>query len=196
MYRRIIVKESSAYFGAFSLSKFFYIEKSKFYREKLKDKGVKTTEFILLKDKKLFFVEIKTTAPRIQIQKECKKCDQYVAEKICIKCQQAIIFNDWNMYVNDLKNKYQDSLVISLFSFSNIGLRLHKMLDKKLEISLLLIITTTQPWALNKDNIEQIQRQLCKQLAPLLKLWGAKLIVLNRETADKYGFIYHFKPKK
>ena len=54
------IVESGMQFGLYSDENVFRIEKSPQYQQKLMPNGVKSCEFVLLRDNTLFFVEAKT----------------------------------------------------------------------------------------------------------------------------------------
>lgn len=196
----MIIRESGVSLGNFNDQDCFHIEESKIYKNLL-PYGIKTTECILVKNEKLLFIEVKKSAPTVEVSSKCKECKQLILEKqSCVACQQRV--SPWNQYVAELETKFQHTLVIYLLACIGryeldsdesevISYQNQQMNLRDREIILLLIITTEQEWALNKDNIEQIQSQLRRQLNPLLKLWRAELVVLNRDMADKKHLIYH-----
>lgn len=59
----IIISESDMQFGEYSKDQVFCMEDSIQYRKKLRPNGVKCCEFVLLRGKKLCFVEAKKSCP-------------------------------------------------------------------------------------------------------------------------------------
>lgn len=181
------IEESGVVFGNFNEEMCFHIEKANFYKNKLKDDCIKSTEFMLFKDNpaRLFIVEAKTTAPNVSSQELKKKC------KVCEQQCKA-----WDLYKHEVETKFSHTLTMQSLLYldrleeDGIPSRFTSTSWKKdLEIYLVLVITSDDKWYKNKDYISQIQEALRKQCKPLLRLWNAELLVYNKEMALKKKLI-------
>lgn len=59
----IVIQESDMRFGEYEKDRVFQIEQCSQYTEKFRQNGIKSCEFILLRGKKLYFVEAKKSCP-------------------------------------------------------------------------------------------------------------------------------------
>lgn len=59
----VIISESDMQFGEYEQEQIFQLEKSSQYTKKLRPNGIKSCEFILRRDNKLYFVEAKKSCP-------------------------------------------------------------------------------------------------------------------------------------
>ena len=57
----VVITESGMQFGKYTEEQVFPLEKSIQYTEKLMPNGIKSCEFILRRERKLYFVEAKST---------------------------------------------------------------------------------------------------------------------------------------
>lgn len=180
----ISFEESGVTFGLFDRNYCFRIEKSDFYKNTLQRHGVKTTEFLLLRDNKLFVVEAKTRTPNPSSKDLCKTCSI---------CKNKTI--GWDIYLDELLKKYNDTLSIQVLLNLN-RLDSADVLPSNftfnwqdISIYLVLVITSEEEYYRNKDSIEHIQILLRKKMKSLLKLWNVDLLVLNKDMAIKRQFV-------
>lgn len=167
----MIIEESGIKFGEYADNRVFYIEKSPQYRKHLMPNGIKTCEFILLRDSGLCFVEAKKTCPN-QISEETP---EDMVEK-------------YNEYINDITTKMRHSLAL----YASILLERHsaeniseEMLENKLSaldsnIKIILVVKEAEKGWLN-----QLKEKLEKQLTHERRIWKAQVIVLNEEQAKR-----------
>lgn len=91
----MIIEESGMRFGEYADNRMFYIEKSPQYQNHLISNGIKTCEFILLRNSTLCFVEAKTSCPN-QISEDTP---EDMIEK-------------YNAYINEITTKMRHSLAL------------------------------------------------------------------------------------
>lgn len=180
----ISFEESGVTFGYFNRNYCFRIEKSDFYKNTLQQHGIKTTEFLLLRDNKLFVVEAKTSTPNPSskdLHKTCSICDNKTT--------------GWNIYLDALLKKYNDTLsmqvLLNLNRLDNTNVLPSNFIFnwQDIPIYLVLVITSEEEHYRNKDFINHIQILLRQKMKSLLKLWNVELLVLNKEMAIKRKFI-------
>ena len=168
----------------FELSKdyLFRIEKSKTFlsiNEKSKEnEGVKTAEFLLLDDKNdslaIWIIEAKTGTP--QPAKE----------------------EDYNNFINEIKDKFYDSLSLFLALFfkrhqEEMPVNFHQVNLAEIKFKLVLIITSP---TYKEEWLEPIKCSLHSTLTPLInkmaKIWSfpqSSILVINPSLANEFGLI-------
>ena len=60
----VIILESEMQFGEYKEEQVFQLEKSDQYTKKLRPNGIKSCEFILRRNNKLYFIEAKKSCPK------------------------------------------------------------------------------------------------------------------------------------
>jgi hypothetical protein len=169
---KMIIKESNMKFGNYDPDNVFHIEKSDIYT-KLKDKqSVKTTEFILLRNNQILFVEAKTSTPNSQTYQDSEeKTKKYHA------------------FVNDIVQKFSDSIEI----YSSLLLNYihssdfppnfkvaHNSEITSIEMIFILVIKNAFP-----SSLEHYKQKLERELKTKMKIWGIKNILVIDETQAK-----------
>ena len=167
----MIIEESGMRFGEYPDSKVFYIEKSPQYQIHLMPNGVKTCEFILLRNLSLCFIEAKKSCPN-QIAEDTAE------EKI----------KKYNEYIDDIITKMRHSLDL----YASILLERHsaegvsqEMLENKLsgqdaDINMILVVKDAE-----KEWLASLKEKLEKELGRERRIWKAQLFVINEEQARK-----------
>lgn len=168
------IVESGMQFGIYPDENVFRIEKSSQYQQKLMPNGVKSCEFILLRDNTLFFVEAKTSNPR-EITADTpedkkKKYNEYIAE-IVDKMKHSVL-----LYANILLCRYDSSGVSA------------KLMQRDLsgkEIKLILVVKNAE-----EEWLVPLQEKLRSELRVFCALWKINgLFVINEMTARKKRFV-------
>lgn len=170
----VIIPESDMKFGEYAEEQVFQLEKSRQYAERLRQNGIKSCEFILRKQNKLYFVEAKKSCP-----------NQLVADS----SQEKI--TKYNKYINDVTMKMKHSLAL----YSNILLERYtsegvpELLREKnmseLEIRLVLVVKNAE-----KEWLAPFQDVFRNTLQDELKIWKIPgLIIINEAKAREKGFI-------
>ncbi|MCC8103583.1 MAG: hypothetical protein LIP11_15460 [Clostridiales bacterium] len=168
------IHESGMSFGEYDDNQVFQIEKSRQYTEKLMQSGIKSCEFVLRREEKLYFVEAKTTCPR-QIEADSPeekkwKYQEYIND-IVLKMRHSLI-----LYANILLDRYADEGVPE------------KLMEKDLsdvEIRLVLVVKNAE-----KAWLEPFVEVFNKALHDELKIWKIPCVmVINELTARKKGLV-------
>lgn len=170
----VIISESDMQFGEYEEEQVFQLEKSRQYTEKLRPNGVKSCEFILRRNNKLYFVEAKKSCPK-QITADTPK------EKIA----------KYNEYIQDIALKMRHSLTL----YSNILLERYgaedvpELLREKnmsnLEIRLVLVVKNAE-----KEWLIPFQDVFRKVLQDELRIWKIpSFSIINEETAREKHFV-------
>lgn len=169
----MIIEESGMRFGEYSDSKVFYIEKSPQYQNHLVSNGIKTCEFILLRNSALCFIEAKKSCPNL-ITEDTPE------EKI----------EKYNEYINDITTKMRHPLAL----YASILLERHstegmsqEMLEGKLQDSDIKIILVVKDAAI--EWLTPLKEKLEKELAHERRIWKAQLLVINENRARKNHFV-------
>lgn len=166
----LIIEESGMRFGEYDEEQVFNIETSTQYTEKLRPNGIKSCEFILLRGKKLCFIEAK---------KSCPNPTESDAEKM----------KNYKKYVQDIAVKMKHSLAL----YSSIILGRHSLDGvpealkdlSELELCLVLVVKNAQ-----KEWLIPFQDKFRKELRLEMKIWKVlDFIILNEEQARKKRFI-------
>ena len=171
---KIIINESDMNFGPYDKNDLFQIEKSNVYTKDLAEKRVSVTEFILLRDQKLLFVEAKKTTPNFE------NCDDS-QEKL----------NKYQDYVNSIRDKFVHS--VSTYMSMRLGRSDSSELSEKmirediksLRIVLVLVVKNSYPSSLihYKEKLDSI-------LKPEKSIWKINdVLVISEAMAKKKGLV-------
>ncbi len=170
----VIIPESDMQFGEYTDEQVFQLEKSAQYTEKLKEKGIKTCEFILRRGSKLYFVEAKRSCPR-QItadspEEKIKKYNEYIHE-IVWKMRHSL-----TLYANILLKRYGSEGISEL---------LRKADMSGLEIILVLVVKNAE-----KEWLVPFQDVFRNRLRDEMGIWKIHhFFVINEATARAKHFI-------
>lgn len=149
----VTIFESDMQFGEYKEEQVFQIEKSEQYTKKLRQQSVRCCEFILLRSKKLCFIEAKTSYPDPQNAKtSAEKKEQYLEDiqEITEKMRHSL-----NVYASILLNRYSQEGVSE--AMRNV---------EELEIRLILIIKNAK-----KTWIAPLQDVFRKELKAEMRIW-------------------------
>ena len=169
----VVIPESGMQFGEYKEEQVFQIEKCKQYTEKLRQQGVKSCEFILLRAKRVCFIEAKMSYPNPLLEnssdEEKKKLYRRDIQDIVEKMRHSM-----ELFGNILLNRYsQEGISDALKNASTF------------EIRLILVIKNA-----DKSWIVPLQDLLRKELRAEMSIWKIPdFIVLNEEQARKKHFI-------
>ncbi len=177
----VIIEESGLRFGEYHENQVFRIETSKQYTKSLRQNGIKSCEFILQRDKKLYFIEAKSSCPRQVVEdipedkKEEKKkaYDEFIKE-IVLKMRHSL-----SLYGNILLKRYsQDAVPESLANPDLSGTRIY----------LVLVIN---PQKGDWEPEPELQDDLRLHLKDEMRIWAIhSLFVLTVQQArEKHFFI-------
>ncbi len=163
----ITIRESKMDFGPYDEKNVFEIEKSKIYLSL--GQGIKVCEFILLDDKRINFIEAKSSSPK----KEANEND----------------FSEFIREISDkLKNSFEIFLSGNLEILPNQQNENIKLIDiqklKEYKLNFCLVINGHQT-----DWLTPIKNALDKKLLPQRKIWKTEILVLNDEQAKRYKLI-------
>lgn len=176
----VIIEESGMQFGEYNENQVFQIEKSKQYTENLRPKGIKSCEFILRKEKKLFFIEGKSSCPRQVVEnipdgeREEKKAkyDKFIGD-IVLKMRHSL-----SLYGNILLKRYEQE---------NVPLDL---VGPDLSDSTIYLILVINPPNGTWEPEPELQDDLRHQLQDEMKIWHIEsLLVIGAQTAREKHFI-------
>lgn len=169
----IIIRESDMDFGPYVPGQLFHMEKSNQYQDCNKAR-VRCCEFLLLKDRKLLFVEAKKTCPNGEKQNEAGERTK-----------------EYHGYVEEITEKMRHSL--SLYaamlagrrSMEGVGEGIRKADRAKTEIVFVLVVKNAEKeWLKNYADVFQ------RQLRPEMKIWNIRsVLVMNESTARTKGLI-------
>ncbi len=165
---KVIIEESDMCFGEYDSSNVFQIEKCSQYTSKLRDSGIKITEFILLKDKKLLMIEAKKSCPNSETYMSSKekqlKYDEYISS-ITSKFK-----NTLNLYISIILKRYSQDKLPTKFTMLE-----HSTLDL---VFILVVKNAESHW------LSHYQEVLQKNLSEEIKVWKIRgLLVINEDTA-------------
>lgn len=175
----VIIEESGMQFGEYQEDEVFQIETSEQYTKKLRQNKIKSCEFILQREDKLYFFEAKSSCPRQIVEdipdddKEAKKkrYNEFV-EEIVLKMRHSL-----SLYGNILLKRYTQNDVPNSMTDPN-------LMNKS--IYLILVINTNGAWAPEPE----LEDDLNLQLNDVMKIWQTKrLLVINDQTAREKHFI-------
>ena len=146
------------------------MEDSEQYKEKLRQNGVKSCEFVLLRGNRMCFIEAKKSYPD-PINGITKNKNQYYIDirKIVEKMQHSL-----DLYANILLNRYaQDGVSEEMKNIENLEMRL-----------VLVIKNADKSW------IIPLQEKFRKELNAEMRIWKIQdFVVLNEEQARKKHLI-------
>ena len=168
------IVESGMQFGLYSDENVFRIEKSPQYQLKLMPNGVKSCEFILLRDNTLFFIEAKTSSP-MEItadtpEEKKKKYNEYISE-IVDKMKHSVL-----LYANILLCRYDSGGVPAKLMNHDLSYK---------EIKLVLVIKNAE-----KEWLTPLQEKLRSELRVFCAIWKINgLFVINELTARQKHFV-------
>ncbi len=170
----VIISESDMQFGEYEQEQIFQLEKSSQYTKKLRPNGIKSCEFILRRDNKLYFVEAKKSCPR-QIEADTSeekriKYREYIQD-IALKMRHSLA-----LYSNILLERYDTEGVPELLKERNLS---------GLEIRLVLVVKNAE-----KGWLAPFQDVFRKELQDELRIWKIPdFSIINEETARNKQFI-------
>lgn len=168
----MIISESDMQFGEYEEEQVFCIEKSRQYTEKLRQRSIKSCEFVLLRDNKLYFVEAKKSCPNQitanTVEEKRQKYEEYI-KGITAKMKHSLI-----LYSNILLGRYSmEGMPEALRDLS------------KMDIRLVLVVKNAE-----KKWLEPFRDIFCRELKDEMQIWKIPtFIVINEETARKKHFI-------
>ena len=171
---KIIINESDMNFGPYDKDDLFQIEKSNVYTKDLAKNRVSVTEFILLCDKKLLFVEAKKTTPNFEN---------------CSESQEKL--KKYQDYVYSIRDKFVHSVSTYMsmrLGRSDVSELSEKMIQediKSLRIVLVLVVKNSYPSSLihYKEKLDSI-------LKPEKSIWKINdVIVISEAMAKKKGLV-------
>lgn len=169
----ITITESEMTFGPFPEENVFQIEKSPCYNKLWKCWGVKTCEFILLKDNNLFFIEAKSSSPRAPSPSD-----------VFDRTSQQ--FSRFRTYITDIAQKMTDSLNILASILLNRASQkedlqcpdnLRSLMLAQVDIVLVLVIKNAK-----KEWLFPLQDALNKQMKAFLVIWNIRQVLVINET--------------
>jgi len=170
----VIIPESDMLFGEYKDEQVFQIEKSIQYNEKLKPNGIKSCEFILRRDNKLYFVEAKKSCPN-QIaantpEEKRAKYNEYIHD-IAVKMRHSL-----TLYSNILLERYTVEGVPELLRENDLS---------GLEIRLVLVVKNAE-----KEWLVPFQDVFKNILQDELRIWKIPgFSIINEATARAKHFI-------
>lgn len=168
----VIIPESDMQFGEYNENQIFYIEDSEQYKQKLRQNGVRSCEFVLLRGNRLCFVEAKKSCPNqitANSSNEKKiKYHEYIQE-IVEKMRHSL-----NLYANILMKRYSQDGVSE--QMKNV---------KDLDIRLVLVVKNAETvW------LDPFRDKFRNELRKEMQIWKIpEFIILNEEQARKRRFI-------
>lgn len=168
------ITESGMTFGPFPDSQVFQIEKSTLYSSRLLPYGVKSCELILQRNKKILFVEAKTSCPNYDAamsnEEKRKKYDEFIHD-IAQKMRDSL-----NMYASMLLQVNESPECSKEMSTAN----LH---DKELRF-VLVVKNAQSDWLIHYPDI------LSKELRNEMKIWSIpSFVVITEEKAREKHLI-------
>lgn len=170
---KIVIEESDMKFGEYNPDKIFHIEECSQYTKELKYTGVQICEFVLLHKDKLLIIEAKKTCPNHDNAKESiKKFDKYneYIESIAMKFRSSL-----NLYASILLGRYEKGELENKKEMLRFSDR---------EIVFVLVVKNAE-----LDWLSHYNNKFNQILSQELKIYRAKLIVINEEVARKKNLI-------
>ena len=170
----VIISESDMQFGEYKQEQVFQLEKSSQYTKKLRPNGIKSCEFILRRDNKLYFVEAKKSCPK-KIEAETseekrRKYEEYIYD-IVLKMRHSLY-----LYSNILLERYDAEGMSELLREKNLS---------ELEIRLVLVVKNAE-----KGWLVPFQDVFRNVLQDELRIWKIPgFSVINEDTARRKHFI-------
>ena len=168
----MVIKESEMQFGDYGKGQVFYIEKSAQYTEKLKGRGIRICEFLLLRGNKLYFIEAKKSCPKqIAADTEEEKRENYerYIQGIVLKMRHSLM-----LYSNIILQRYSmDGVPEALRDLS------------KVDVRLVLVVKNAK-----KEWLAPFRDVFNKEMKDEMLIWNIpSFMVINEETARKKHFI-------
>lgn len=167
------IVESGMVFGKFLEENLFQIENSSLHLSF--GKNVKTVEFILLQERdRILFVEAKSSCPNAENKDESSQKNE-----------------KFEAYYREITEKFIDSLQMFFFLGRNsyadaIGSNLkEKKHYEKTKFCFVLVIKNAE----NEEWLSGPKAELEARLKHMLKIWNAKILVLNETLAVQYGLL-------
>lgn len=165
------IRESSVDFGPFEEENLFHIEKSPL-REIL-GKGLKSVEFITLKEQKVIFLEAKSSFPNPH-----NKTSEEEFQKYYDDIGQKLI-DSFKIFLPGIMGMWEDAPEIGENLKSIFPIR-----DYKLEF--ILVITSE---GIREEWLGSPKLELEKELIEYRKIWNMEIKVLTQDLAKAYGLI-------
>ena len=170
----VVITESGMQFGKYTEEQVFPLEKSIQYTEKLMPNGIKSCEFILRRERKLYFVEAKSTCPRqITAETSGEKKEKYKAyiQEIVLKMRHSLA-----LYSNILLRRYVADGVSETLKQADMS---------DLQIILVLVVKKAE-----KEWLVPFQDVFKRELKDEMRIWKiSDFIVINEATARARHFI-------
>ena len=175
----MIIRESEMNFGPFDENDVCQIEKTALY-EKIKD-NVQIAEFILKQNKKLIFIEAKSSSPK-----------QLQTSATINKGAKDVVVEYPSPYILEIYNKLNNALNLLLST------NLKCAIDENNEILDFVDLTDFGGYKIKfylvinghkKEWLTEVQDALQKQLLPQMKIWNIDVKVINDEIAKQYKLI-------
>lgn len=176
----VIIEESGMSFGEYDESQVFQIETSKQYTKCLRQNGIKSCEFILQNEKKLYFFEAKSSCPRQMAGdipddkiKEKKKAYDTFIEEIVLKMRHSL-----SLYGNILLRRYSGENIPA------------NMANPDLSNTKIYLILVINPQNGTWEPEPELQDDIRRHMAADLKIWKIEsLLVISAQTAREKRFI-------
>lgn len=171
-----IITESGVDFGEFEIENLFAIESSDILKRL--GQGIKTVEFVTLFQKNnIIFLEAKTGCPNPNNKEKGGESTER-----------------FQLFYDDIADKYIDSLQVYIASVlekyedtSEIGKNLVNIKSfKNKKIKFVLVITSDE---ILEDWLQGPKLELEAWLKRFIKIWGIKIVVLNKQLAMEYGLV-------
>lgn len=170
----VVISESDMQFGKYTEEQVFHLEKSVQYTEKLMPNGIKSCEFILRREKKLYFVEAKSSCPnQITAETSEEKKEKYKAyiQDIVLKMRHSL-----TLYSTILLQRREADGVSETLRQANMS---------DLQIILVLVVKNAE-----KKWLAPFQDVFRQELRNEIRLWEiSSFIVINETTARDKKFI-------
>ena len=170
----VVIQESGMQFGEYPEEQVFHLEKSIPYTKNLMSNGIKSCEFILRRESKLYFVEAKSSCPN-QIKADTPE------EKR----------KNYNAYIQEIATKMKHSLAL----YSNILFQRYKAEDlsellRQTDLSGLKIILVLVVKNAKKEWLAPFQDVFRRELKDEIRIWKiSSFIIINEEMARARHFI-------
>ena len=170
----VIIPESGMQFGEYKEEHVFQLEKSDQYTKELRPNGIKSCEFILRRNNKLYFIEAKKSCPK-QImedtpEEKITKYKKYIQD-IALKMKHSL-----SLYTNILLERYEAKGVPELLQEKNMS---------NIDIRLVLVVKNA-----DKEWLIPFQDVFRKVLKDELKIWKIPdFIIINEITAREKHFV-------
>lgn len=169
---KVIINESDMIFGEYESENVFQIEKSDMYTSQMRDNEVKVTEFVLLRDKKLLFLEAKKSTPNYkncrESEERLKKYNEYI-QAICDKFSHSVA-----MYMSMCLNRLESDEIPK-----------NMLIQKERQFQIVLVLVVKNSFS---DSLIHYKEILEKRLKPEMRIWNVNsLIVISEEIAKKKG---------